>query len=470
MIPMKFSKVLYKQKRFFTSATSSHYPSSSLNRSDYSQAEALSLLSSHFSPAVGRSPKGNNIVCASANGSWITDVSGKRFLDLQTGIGVQSTGHSHPRVVAAVSDQMKKGAHLQQNCMISQPMLRLLEKLNECTPSGLSRFFFNVTGAEAIESAIKLARHETGRQNVIVFNGGFHGRSLTTLAMTSSKTAYRVNYGPLPSGIHVAKFPYCLHCPASSSNMAKNSGCCGDALESVKIMLKEQTAPSDTACIVIEPILGEGGYVLPPKGFIKSLRELCDQHGILLVLDEVQSGVGRTGKFWAFEHELDEGVVPDILVFAKAIASGVPLSGIATKPHFMMKSPPGSMGGTFGCTAVSAAAAVATLETIQDEKLLENAASRGHQLMTGLKSIQKEFPGHISDVRGRGCMIGLEFGHPYGSGVAGNVTAACMEEGLLLLTTGWRETIRFIPPLVITKEEVDFALQAFKKACQKVLI
>lgn len=470
MIPMKFSKVSYiKQNRFFSSATS-YYPSSSLNRSNYSQAEALSLLSKHFSPAVGRSPKGNNIVCASANGSWITDVSGKRFLDLQTGIGVQSTGHAHPRVVAAVSDQMKKGAHLQQNCMISQPMLRLLEKLNECTPSGLSRFFFNVTGAEAIESAIKLARHETGRQNVIVFNGGFHGRSLTTLAMTSSKTAYRVNYGPLPSGIHVAKFPYCLHCPASSSNMAKNSGCCGDALESVKIMLKEQTAPSDTACIVIEPILGEGGYVLPPKGFLKGLRELCDQHGILLVLDEVQSGVGRTGKFWAFEHELDEGVVPDILVFAKAIASGVPLSGIATKPHFMMKSPPGSMGGTFGCTAVSAAAAVATLETIQDEKLLDNATSRGHQLMTGLKSIQKEFPGHISDVRGRGCMIGLEFGHPYGSGVAGNVTAACMEEGLLLLTTGWRETIRFIPPLVITKEEVDFALQAFKKACQKVLI
>lgn len=456
-INTKFSRV-----RFLTRSNSS------LNRcSSYTTTEALNVLKNHFSPAVGRSPKGNNIVCESANGSWITDVSGKRFLDLQTGIGVQSTGHAHPRVVAAVHEQMKKGAHLQQNCMISQPMLRLLEKLNECTPSGLSRFFFNVTGAEAIESAVKLARHETGRQNVIVFNGGFHGRSLTTLAMTSSKTAYRVNYGPLPSGIHVAKFPYCLHCPGRSGS---SGGCCGDALESVKTMLKEQTAPSDTACIVIEPILGEGGYVLPPKGFLKALRELCDQHGIFLVLDEVQSGVGRTGKFWAFEHELDEGVVPDILVFAKAIASGVPLSGIATKPQYMQKSPPGSMGGTFGCTAVSAAAAVATLETIQEEKLLDNATARGLQLINGLKSIQKDFPNHIIDVRGRGCMIGLEFGHPYGSGVAGNVTAACMEEGLLLLTTGWRETIRFIPPLVITKDEVDFALKAFRKACEKVLV
>jgi 4-aminobutyrate aminotransferase len=460
----KFSKV-----RSF-STLSSLYPNSSLNRSNYQTVDALNVLKNHFSPAVGRSPKGNNIVCESASGSWITDVSGKRYLDLQTGIGVQSTGHAHPRIVAAVSDQMKKGAHLQQNCMISQPMLRLLEKLNECTPSGLSRFFFNVTGAEAIESAVKLARHETGRQNVIVFNGGFHGRSLTTLAMTSSKTAYRVNYGPLPSGIHVAKFPYCLHCPAGKGSSASSGGCCGDALESIKVMLKEQTAPSDTACIVIEPILGEGGYVLPPPGFLKGLRELCDQHGIFLVLDEVQSGVGRTGKFWAFEHELDEGVVPDVLVFAKAIASGVPLSGIATKPQYMQKSPPGSMGGTFGCTAVSAAAAVATLETIQEEKLLDNATARGQQLMNGLKSIQKDFPTHIIDVRGRGCMIGLEFGHPYGSGVAGNVTAACMEEGLLLLTTGWRETIRFIPPLVITKEEVDFALKAFRKACEKTLV
>jgi 4-aminobutyrate aminotransferase len=359
-----------------------------------------------------------------------------------------------------------KGIHLQQNCMISQPMLRLLEKLDEVTPDGISRFFFNVTGSEAVESAIKLARHETGRQNVIVFNGGFHGRSLTTLAMTTSKTAYRVGYGPLPSGIHVAKFPYCLHCPTGKGDWHHKPVCCGDALGTVKTMLKEQTAPSDTAAIVIEPILGEGGYTPTPPGFLTDLRKLCDEHGIFLIADEVQSGVGRTGEWWAVNHEK---VVPDVIVFAKGIASGVPLSGIATKPKYMLKSPPGSMGGTYGATAVSAAAAVATIEVIQEERLTENAARRGKQLSDGLRRLQAEFPDHIADVRGRGCMVGLEFAHPPGSGIAGAVTAAAMDEGLLLLTTGWRETIRFIPPLVITEKEVDTALEMFAKAVKKTV-
>jgi len=448
-----------------SAALAAQFPRSSLCRPDYTPERALELLRDHFSHAVPRAPKGNDIVCASAAGAWVTDVRGRRFLDLQTGIGVQSTGHAHPRVVAAVAAQVAKGAHLQQNCMISQPTLRLLEALSAAVPAPLSRFFFNVTGSEAIESAVKLARHETGRQNVIVFNGGFHGRSLTTLAMTTSKTAYRVGYGPLPSGIHVAKYPYCLHCPAR----APGGGCCGDALESVKTILKEQSAPGDTAAIVIEPILGEGGYVVPPAGFLGALRELCDAHGIFLVLDEVQSGVGRTGKMWAFEHELRAGVVPDVLVFAKGIASGVPLSGIATRADRMLKSPPGSMGGTFGATAVSAAAAVATLETIAEERLLDNAAARGAQLAAGLRRLQAAMPEHISDVRGRGCMVGLEFAHAYGSGVAGAVTAACMDEGLLLLTTGWRETIRFIPPLVITEAEVDDALARFERGLRKAL-
>ena len=449
-----------------SSSYAAQYPGSSLSAPDYEPARALQLLRDHFSPAVARAPKGNDIVCASALGAWVTDVAGRRFLDLQTGIGVQSTGHAHPRVVAAVAAQMAKGAHLQQNCMISQPVLRLLEALHEATPKGLSRFFFNVTGAEAVESAVKLARHETGRQNVVVFNGGFHGRSLTTLAMTTSKTAYRVGYGPLPSGVHVAKFPYCLHCPAAPAGAA-GGACCGDALAGLEALLKEQSAPSDTACIVIEPVLGEGGYVVPPRGFLRALRALCDKHGILLVLDEVQSGVGRTGKMWAFEHE-GEDFLPDILVFAKGIASGVPLSGIATRPGFMHKSPSGSMGGTFGATAVSAAAAVATLETIRDERLLENAAARGAQLSAGLRALQAQFPERILDVRGRGCMVGLEFNAPVGSGVAGAVTAAAMDEGLLLLTTGWRETIRFIPPLIISAAEVDDALARFGAAARKV--
>ena len=360
---------------------------------------------------------------------------------------------------------MTKGIHLQQNCMISQPMVHLCEKLTEITPKGLNRYFFNVTGSEAIESAVKLARHETGRQNVIVFNGGFHGRSLTTLGMTTSKTAYRIGYGPFPPAIHTAKFPYCLHCPVGGDNKPKSS-CCGDAMETLRTMLKEQSPPSDTAAIVIEPILGEGGYVVPPPGFMKQLRQLCDEYGILLVADEVQSGVGRTGKWWATEHE---DIIPDILVFAKGIASGVPLSGIATAEHRMKKSPPGSMGGTFGATAVSCAAAVATIETIQQENLTGNADKRGQQLMKGLRKLQVKYPEHILEVRGRGCMVGFEFNHPAGSGISGAVTAAAMNHGLMLLTTGWRETIRFIPPLVITEKEVDTALSMFEKALDDVL-
>ena len=314
-----------------------------------------------------------------------------------------------------------------------------------------------------MESAIKLARHETGRQNVIVFNGGFHGRSLATLAMTTSKTAYRVNYGPLPSSIHVAKFPYCLHCPAAPAG----GGCCGDALDSVRTMLKEQSAPSDTACIVIEPILGEGGYVVPPPGFMAGLRALCDEHGILLVADEVQSGVGRTGKMWGVQHE---GVTPDILVFAKAIASGVPLSGIMTRPGLMQKSPPGSMGGTYGATALSAAAAVATLQVIREEKLLDNATARGAQLQAGLRAMAGRHPGVVLDVRGRGCMVGLEFdGATVPSGFAGAVTAEAMARGLLLFTTGWRETIRLIPPLIVTEKECELALSVLEESVAAAL-
>lgn len=323
-----------------------------------------------------------------------------------------------------------------------------------------------MSGAEAVESAVKLARHETGKQNVIVLNGGFHGRSLTTLAMTTSKTAYRVNYGPLPSGIHVAKYPYCMHCPVGPGEWAQKPTCCGDALGSIKTMLKEQTSPSDTAAIVIEPILGEGGYVVPPAGYFKELRKLCDDNGIFLIVDEVQSGVGRTGKMWAHEHE---GILPDILVFAKAIASGVPLSGIATRPQYMLKSPSGSMGGTYGPTAIACAAGSATLRVIREENLLDNATARGNQLQDGLRSIAGRFPGHIADVRGRGCMVGLEFGYPAGSGFASHVTAACMEHGLLLLTTGWRETIRFIPPIVISKGEMDTALDMFEKGFKDAL-
>jgi 4-aminobutyrate aminotransferase len=442
---------------------------------------------------VPRSPKGNDIVVDTAKGCWITSIEGKKYLDLQTGIGVANTGHCHPKVVAAIQEQAAKGIHLQQNCTISKPVVALLERLDKVTPPEVSRFFFNgerggraratsvlspcnystsvfsstapcsacrtapppdplhwptplcpaaVSGTEACESAVKLARHETGRQNVIVFRGGFHGRSLGALAMTSSKTAYGVGYGPLPSGFHHTAFPTCVHCTCAGKAGAHSPGaaeaagttftCCGFAMESLQQLLKEVSDPKDTAAIMLEPILGEGGYIAPPPGFMRELRALCDKHGMLLIADEVQSGVGRTGKFWAMEHE---GVVPDITVFAKGIASGIPLSGIATRGDMMRKSPPGSMGGTYGANAVAAAAAVATIDAIVEEGMLANAAARGAQLQAGLRRLAAKHPEHTLDVRGRGCMVGWEFNMPAGSGFAGHVTACAMEEGALLLTS-----------------------------------
>ncbi len=269
--------------------------------------------------------------------------------------------------------------------------------------------------------------------------------------------------GPFPPAIHVAKYPYCLHCPARPAD----GGCCGDALESVRVLLREQSAPSETAAMVIEPVLGEGGYTLPPPGFLRALRALCSEHGILLIADEVQSGVGRTGKWWGVQHE--EGCDPDIVVFAKGIASGVPLSGIMARGEYMRKSPPGSMGGTYGATAIAAAAAVATLSVIQEEGLLANAEARGAQLRAALQGVAARAPGVIADVRGRGCMVGLEFAAPLNSGFAGAVTAEAMARGLLLFTTGWRETIRLIPALIVTEAQCDEAVGVIEESIKAVL-
>ena len=347
----------------------------------------------------------------------------------------------------------------------SQPAGRLTGDSSRAgiLPPLLTRVFFNVSGTEACESAVKLARHATGRQNVIAFRGGFHGRSLAALALTSSKTAYGTGFGPLPSGLLTTPFPYCLHCRVPRPA----GGCCGEAERSLRELLLEVSAPRDTAAVLIEPILGEGGYVPPPPGFLRALRRICDEHGMLLMVDEVQSGVGRTGAWWAVEHEA--GVAPDVLVFAKGIASGMPLSGIAARDGLMDKSPPGTMGGTYGANAVSAAAAVATIDAIVDEGMLANAAARGDQLAAGLRAIAARHPAFSADVRGRGCMVGWEFAMPAGCGFAGHVTGAAMDEGLLLLTAGWRETIRFIPPINVSQADVATALDMLTRAFDRAV-
>jgi 4-aminobutyrate aminotransferase len=413
----------------------------------------------HIAPVWSRS---FSVMVDHGQGSYLFDVAGRKYLDFTSGIGVTSTGHSHPRVVKAIQDQAARLIHGQANIVYHQPMLQLADELLSIMPDpGLDQFFFSNSGAEIVEAAVKLAKHATKRQNVIVFSGSFHGRTHLTMAMTTSKTIYRIGYQPLVPGIFVAPYPYAYQLQL---NEADTTDYC---LHQLKKLLKSQTAPDETACIVIEPELGEGGYVVPPADFMQQLRALCDQHGILLVADEIQSGMGRTGKFFAIEHF---DVVPDILITAKGIASGMPLSALATRKELMARWTPGSHGGTYGGNIVACAAAVATIKVMKEEKLLENTAARGEQLRSGLRKLQKDFPA-IGDVRGLGLMIATEFskdGEP-DTETAKATAKAAFERGLMLLTCGtYDNVIRWIPPLIVTQEQIEEALTFFAAALDSV--
>ena len=410
---------------------------------------------SHISPVWTRYTP---IVAERAEGAYIYDRDGTRYLDFTCGIGVTNTGHCHPRVVGAIQEQAAKLLHGQVNIVFHPPLLQLAQELRPIVPEGLDSFFFSNSGAEAVEGAVKLARHATGRPNVIVFQGSFHGRTALTMALTTSKTIYRVGYQPLPAGVFVAPYPYAYRYGWSPEEAE------AFCLQEVEFLLKTQTAPSETAAVLVEPVLGEGGYVVPPPSFLKGLRRICNEHGILLIADEVQSGFGRTGKWFAIEHF---AVTPDVITIAKGLASGLPLSGIAARPELMERWMPGSHGGTYGGNAVACAAAVATIRVIREEGLLENAQRTGVWLMDELQELQAESP-VIGDVRGLGLMIGVEFTLPDGSPateLAKAVAQGCLERQLLLLTCGpWNNTVRWIPPLTVTREQVSEALAAFKDA------
>ena len=309
---------------------------------------------------------------------------------------------------------------------------------------------------------MKLARQATGRPNVIVFQGSFHGRTVGTMSLTTSKTIYRAGYQPLMPGVFVSPYPYAYRYGWGEE---QTSQWC---LEELDYLLTTQTAPDETAAILIEPVLGEGGYVVPPASFLRGLRQVCDQHGILLIADEIQSGFGRTGRWFGVEHF---GILPDIIIVAKGLASGMPLSGVFSRKDIMEKWTPGSHGGTYGGNAVSAAAAVATIRAMRDEDMLKNAREQGVQLMSGLRHLQEEHPG-IGDVRGLGLMIGTEFrssDNKPDKPLAKAVLHACQDENLLLLTCGpWDNTIRWIPPLVVNSSQIEQALQIFSRALDKV--
>jgi 4-aminobutyrate aminotransferase len=393
-----------------------------------------------------------------AEGCYIYATNGKKYLDFTCGIGVTNTGHCHPKVVEAIRTQAGLFLHAQANIVVHQPMLQLIGELRTIVPPAIDGFFFSNSGAEALEGAVKLARAATGKPNIIVFQGSFHGRTGLTMALTTSKTIYRAGFQPLPAGVFVAPYPYAYKL---GLNEAQTSEYC---LNAVQELLLSQTSPAETAAILIEPVLGEGGYVVPPSAFMKGLRELCDRNGILLIMDEVQSGFGRTGKWFALEHF---GVVPDIITVAKGIASGMPLSGVFSRLDLMKKWQTGSHGGTYGGNAVACAAGVATIQAMREEDMPGNAAIRGIQLMTGLRKLQEQYP-LIGDVRGLGLMIGTEFtsnGKPAEKALIKGVVHACEEAGLLLLTCGtYDNVIRWIPPLVVNEAQINEALGIFAEA------
>lgn len=283
------------------------------------------------------------------------------------------------------------------------------------------------------------------------------------MSITTSKPVYRQFFGPLPSGIAVAPFPYCLHCKVSSRSPELHESCCGVPLDELRMLFKMQIHPRETAAMIIEPVMGEGGFLVPPPGYLSALRKLCDEHDILLIFDEVQAGAGRTGTWWSHQQLTD--AQPDLMIFAKGIASGFPFAGLAVRDHLFDKLDPGTMGGTYGGSAVGCAAASATIEVIEEEKLMENAKNRGAQLIDALNSMKsKGLP--ILEVRGRGLMVAAELDAKK-PGIAAAITKSAAKKGLLLVTCGARETVRFLPPLVISRQEVDEAIQIFEETLKE---
>ncbi len=403
------------------------------------------------------------VVVEHAFGSWIHGTDGSDYLDFTTGIGVTSTGHCHPRVVEAAREQTGRVIHAQYTTVMHKPLLELTEKLGEVLPAGLDSLFYATSGSEAVEAAIRLARMATGRPNVVVFQGGFHGRTVAAASLTTAGTRFSAGFAPLMAGVHMAPFPYAFRYGWDEDTAVEF------ALRELDYLLLSRTAANDTAAFLIEPVLGDGGYLPTPPAFLEGLRQRADRHGIALIFDEVQSGCGRTGRFWGHQHS---AAVPDILITAKGIASGFPISAIAAPSGLMSKGWPGSQGGTYGGNAVAAAAACATLDVIRDEGLVENARARGEQLQQGLNQLQDKYAA-IGDVRGRGLMQGIEFVATDGSadsGTAAAVQQATTGHGLLSLTCGPAgNVVRLIPALMVTADEIALGLERFAAAVADVV-
>lgn len=411
------------------------------------------------------------VVVDHASGSWIHGTDGRDYLDFTTGIGVTSTGHCHPDVVAAAQEQCAKIIHAQYTTVMHQPLLALTEALGEHLPDGIDSVFYANSGSEAVEASLRLARMATGRQYIVSLQRGFHGRTVAAATLTTAGTKFSAGFGPLMSGVATTAYPDALRLQMGEDEAVAY------ALAEFDYLLATRIDPQELAGIIVEPFLGDGGYMQVPPAYLAGLRERATRHGALLICDEVQAGVGRTGRFWGHQHT--DGLTPDILITAKGIASGFPISAIAAPEHIMAKAWPGSQGGTYGGNAVAAAAGVATLGVIAREGLVDNSRERGAELLAGLR---RELDGidQICDIRGTGLMLGVEFGDPTANAgtpeaaeaarLAGAVQQACIDEDLLVLTCGpTGSVVRIIPPLVVTAEEVATGVERFVRAVRRVV-
>ena len=400
-------------------------------------------------------PRAYEFVPARGSGSVVEDVDGNAFLDLNAGIAVNSTGHAHPDVVAAIQQQAAELIHYSASDFFLPIYSEVAARLDSIAPmSGPVRAFLTNSGTEAVEAAIKLSRHVTGRQNIIGFYGAFHGRSYGSVSLTASKTLYRRKFGPLLNGIYHAPFGdgHGWGLDLSDPELGDDGFATISYIE--KILFKRVVAPDEVAAIIVEPILGEGGYILPPDGWFSALRELCDREGILLVCDEVQSGMGRTGKMWAIEHF---GVEPDVLLSGKGIASGMPLGAMIARKD-LMSWPLGAHGSTYGGSPTSCASALATIDLIENG-LMQNAEKVGSVMLNGLRDLQTRHEA-IRDVRGLGLMIGIEFPD---HDTADRVEKAAFRRGLLTLGCG-DNAIRMSPPLVFREDQAEASLRIFSGA------
>jgi 4-aminobutyrate aminotransferase len=399
------------------------------------------------------------MVAARGEGSIVEDVDGNRYLDFNAGIAVVAAGHCHPKVVQAIQEQAARLIHMSGTDFYYEEMVALAEKLAEIAPGDVERrVSFGNSGAEAVEGAIKLARYATGRDKLIAFYGSFHGRTMGALSLTARKATQRAHFGPLVPGVTHAPYPNCYRCPFGK----EPEGCAVECVKFIEDTLLKTVSPAEeTAAIVFEPVQGEGGYVVPPKKFFDELQRVAKQHGILLIADEVQSGMGRTGKMWASEHF---DLVPDILAVAKGIASGMPLGATVARSD-LMTWPPGAHASTFGGNPVSCAAALVTIGLLQ-EGLVENAARMGEHMMARLRTWPERFP-NVGDVRGLGLMIGIELVRDQqtkekAGDLRDRVVSMAFERGVLVLGAG-DNTIRLCPPLVITRDQCDFALDTLEE-------